>query len=120
MTRTLWFGLGWLQAIGITVLCLLPLRELPGPDGPWTDKVYHLAAFGLLMWWFAVALPRARWPVTGLAVVLLGVCIEFAQGFVPFRAPSFADAIADTAGMLAGALLAWLTPRGLPAWRPPA
>ncbi len=120
MTRALWFRLGWLQAIGITVLCLWPLRELPGPDIPWNDKLYHLAAFGLLMWWFGVALPRARWLRTGLLVLALGVGIEFAQGYVPFRAPSAPDALADGLGVLLGALLAHFTPRRLPAWRPPS
>lgn len=119
MTRALWFTAGWLQVLGITVLCLWPLRELPGPDLPWTDKLYHGAAFALLMWWFAVALPRVRWPRTGLSLVALGVAIEIAQGFVPLRAPSFADVLADTLGVLAGALLARLTPCRLPAWRPP-
>jgi len=120
MTRALWFGLGWLEALGITVLCLWPLRELPGPNLPWTDKLYHLAAFGLLTWWFAVALPRARWLSTALCVLGLGVFIEFAQGFVPFRSPSFADVVADALGVLAGAALARLTPRALPAWQPRA
>jgi hypothetical protein len=120
MTRALWFGLGWLQALGFTVLCLWPLRQLPGPDLPWIDKLYHGAAFALLMWWFAVALPRARWPLTALYLVALGVGIEFAQGFVPFRSPSLADVLADALGVLAGALVARLTPGQLPAWRPPA
>lgn len=120
MTRTLWFGLGWLQATVITIACLWPLRELPGPDLPWTDKGYHAVAFGCLMWWFAVALPRARWPTAALCVVGLGVAIELAQAWVPYRSPSFADVVADALGMLAGALLASLTPCALPAWRPPA
>jgi len=120
MTRALWFGLGWLEALAVTVLCLWPLRELPGPDLPWTDKIYHCAAFGLLMWWFAVALPRTRWPLTALGVIGLGIFIEFAQAFVPFRSPSFADVVADALGALVGAVLAWLTPRALPAWQPRA
>lgn len=120
MTRALWFALGWLEVLGVTVLCLWPLRELPGPDLPWSDKLYHLGAFGLLMWWFAVALPRARWPFTALGVLGLGVFIEFAQGFVPFRSPSLADVVADALGVLAGAVLARLTPRALPAWQPRA
>ncbi len=119
MTRALWFRLGWLQALGVAVLCLWPLRELPGPDLPWTDKLYHVGAFGILMWWFAVALPRARWWSTGLCVVGFGVLIEFAQAFVPLRSPSVADVLADALGVLVGALLAWLTPARLPAWRPP-
>jgi len=61
--------------------------------------------------------PRARWLRTGLLLALLGIGIEFAQGFVPLRAPSFADVVADTLGVLLGALLAQLTPAGLPAWR---
>ncbi len=117
LSRRAWLAAGWLQTFVLVVLCLLPLERMPGPDLPWTDKLYHTAAFTLLMWWFAVALPRGRWPRTGLLLALLGVGIEIAQGFVPLRAPSFADTVADTLGVLLGALLARLTPPGLPAWR---
>lgn len=120
MTRRLWLGLGWLQTAVLVVLCLLPLRELPGSAIPWSDKLYHGAAFAGLMWWFAVAIPRAGWPRAALGLTLLGIAIEFAQGFVPFRAPSLADGVADFAGVLLGALAARLTPAGLPAWRPAA
>lgn len=120
MTRALWLRLGWLQAVGITLLCLWPLRELPGHELPWSDKLYHVAAFGLLMWWFAVAMPRAQWLRTGLQVFALGVAIELAQSLVPYRAPSFYDALADAAGVVLGALGARLTPFRLPAWRPTA
>lgn len=120
LTRRLWLGLGWLQTAALVVLCLLPLRELPGSAIPWSDKLYHGAAFAGLMWWFAVATPRAGWPRAALGLTLLGIAIEFAQGFVPFRAPSLADGVADFAGVLVGTLAARLTPPGLPAWRPAA
>jgi VanZ family protein len=117
--RRAWLLAGWLQVLAVVVLCLLPLQRLPGPDLPWTDKVYHAAAFALLMWWFAVAQPAAARRGTALWLVLLGVGIEFAQGFVPFRAPSLGDVVADALGVLPGWLAAHATPRALPAWRPP-
>ncbi len=117
LSRRAWLAAGWLQTVALVVLCLLPLERMPGPDLPWTDKLYHAASFTLLMWWFAVAVPRGQWPRTALLLALLGIGIEFAQGFVPLRAPSFADVVADTLGVLLGALLARCTPAGLPAWR---
>ena len=117
LSRRAWLVAGWTQTLALVVLCLLPLERMPGPDLPWTDKLYHAASFTWLMWWFAVALPRGRWPRTALLLTLLGVCIEFAQGLVPLRAPSVADGIADTLGVLLGALFARFTPPGLPAWR---
>jgi len=120
LTRRLWLGLGWLQTLGLVVLCLLPLTALPGHEIPWSDKIYHCASFALLMWWFTVAQPRTQWRRTGLLLILLGTAIEFAQGFVPLRSPSLADALADVGGVLLGAFVAHLTPTRLPAWRPTA
>lgn len=117
LTRRLWLSLGWLQTLALIVLCLLPLRELPGSEIPWSDKFYHGASFALLMWWFAVALPRGRWRRAALLLTLLGVAIEFAQGFVPLRAPSLADALADFGGVLFGTFIARTTPARWPAWR---
>jgi len=117
LSRRAWLAAGWVQTLALVVLCLLPLERMPGPDLPWTDKLYHAASFTWLMWWFAVALPRGRWLRTALLLTLLGIGIEFAQGHVPLRAPSVGDGMADTLGVLLGALLAHVTPAGLPGWR---
>jgi VanZ family protein len=117
--RRAWFLAGWLQVLAVIVVCLMPLERLPGPDLPWTDKAYHVGAFALLMWWFAVAQPARSRRYSALWLVLLGLAIEFAQGFVPFRAPSVGDLVADALGVLPGWMAARATPRALPAWRPP-
>lgn len=117
--RRTWFLAGWLQVAAVIVTCLLPLARLPGPDLPWTDKLYHAGAFALLMWWFAVAQSPASHRRAALWLVLLGIAIEFAQGFVPFRSPSLDDVIADSFGVICGWLAARVTPPALPAWRPP-
>jgi VanZ family protein len=117
--RRAWFIAGWVQVVVLVVLCLLPLERMPGPDLTWTDKLYHAGAFALLMWWFAVAQATRSHRWSALLLLLLGIAIEFAQGFVPLRAPSGGDAVADGLGVLLGWLAARATPRALPAWRPP-
>ncbi len=101
----LWLALGWLQTLGVTILSLLPLRELPGPAFSHLDKLYHVTAYGVLMAWFAWATPVARRKRLAGWLLVLGIAIELAQGYVPYRASSVADVLADALGI---ALAAWL------------
>lgn len=116
MTRAAWLRLGWLQTAALVFLCLIPLTSLPGEDIPFSDKLYHALAYTQLMWWFAVALPRRAWWRVGLSLAMLGIGIEIAQAYVPFRGPSVADAVADGLGVLLGAAAARITPFRLPCW----
>ncbi len=118
MSRKLWLAAGWLQVVAVALLCLWPLPKLPGPELPWVDKLYHAAAFGQLMWWFAVGSPRDRWPAIALRVLGFGIGIELAQGVVPYRSASIADAVADAVGVFIAALVARITPRRLFSWEP--
>jgi VanZ family protein len=99
----LWLGLwcfGWALCI---VLSLIASPPLPAdvPDG---DKLGHLLAYLLLsawaMWIFRE--PRAQRRAL-LALCLLGVVIEVAQGtLTAYRMMDWRDAIADFAGVLIG------------------
>nr|WP_295378965.1 VanZ family protein [Pseudoxanthomonas sp.] len=106
----LWLCL-WLLAIA-TVVALSLGPPPPFPDMPsGTDKLEHGLAYFLLAAG-AVQLFRSRggWMVAGLALVLVGIGVEFAQGaYTSDRMRDPFDAIANTVGVLLG-LSTVLTP----------
>lgn len=105
-----WIGL-WALAIIAVVLGSLsaPVRIPLGVD--YADKIQHFAAYGFLAA-FAVQLfhNRAALCLAGLALAMLGVGLEFAQGaFTAERMQDGWDALANTLGVIAGLALR-LTP----------
>jgi VanZ family protein len=94
-----------LWCLGIAALVLLSL--MPGPPMPDfedSDKVGHLLAYFLLA---AGAVQLfARWSSllgAGIALVLLGIGLEYAQGaFTDYRMLDARDALANTVGVIAG------------------
>lgn len=105
----LWLGIwlfGW--ALCIT-LSLVPAVGLPGP--PDSDKLGHfLAYFTLAAWAVGTFRTRRAHLLASLALVCLGVALEFAQAqFTTVRLGDPRDAIANTLGVAAGLALS-LTP----------
>lgn len=108
--RHAWLALGWAGVAAIVYLSLMPNPpELGVEQG---DKLEHVAAYGCLMFWFAqVFVARSsRWTVA-LALVALGVALEFAQRATGYRMFSVADMAADALGVLVGV---WLAPPRTP------
>jgi hypothetical protein len=104
--RRLWLAIGWAGVAGVIVLSLIPSPpEVLGVEHE--DKLGHLAAYALLMWWFAqdviAARGRAR---AAAALIALGAALEFLQGWEGSRAFSTADMAANAAGVALGWLLA--------------
>lgn len=101
-----WTGIwifGWLLCI---VLSLVRPPDL-GLDVPDSDKIGHLLAYGLLSGWATMlfATTRAR-IAAALALVLLGVAMELAQGaLTSYRMMDARDALANTVGVGLGQLL---------------
>lgn len=100
---------GVAMAVVVTV-CLLPGKDIPEVPLGW-DKVEHATAFFVLsvcaVQLFATR--RALWRAAAW-LVILGVLIEFMQGwFTADRTPDPTDALADAAGVLLGLCVA-LTP----------
>jgi VanZ family protein len=105
---------GVIIVLAIWILSLLPLKEavLPG-----SDKLHHFVAYGTVMFVWVIALsPQTRRQQITLAVlfILMGIAVEFIQGIVPYRFFSWADALANTGGVLLGWLIGVLL---LPLWR---
>lgn len=107
---------GWLSVIVLcgaifVQSCFPPLNT--GPSFPLKDKVFHMAAYGLLAVLFYRAC-RLTWPDRISPVLLLvysvgfstlyGLSDEFHQSFVAGRHADTMDAVADLAGAVLGAL----------------
>ena len=90
----------------------MPVPEIHAGEG--SDKVLHLAAYGLLS--FLAVLQRWSFQSAVLvlvAVALLGGIIEALQPFAG-RENEVADLLANTAGTLIGGLGVWLLHRFKP------
>ena len=111
LTR-LWTMGGWLGIALTLALSLMP--PTLGNDATHLDKVVHLSGYAVLMFWWAQLVIERRWKLA-VAVALFGVSIELLQGLTPQRMPDPLDALANTAGVLLGWLVARVSPN-LPAW----
>jgi VanZ family protein len=102
MCALLWGG-AWAV---VAALLLLPL-DLPGLQG--SDGVAHFLLFGTMAF-AAVGFSRRPGQLASLAAatIVLGMTLEYAQGFVPHRSPEITDALANGMGGLVGYALALL------------
>ena len=102
--RALWLSIGWLLVAAIVYLSLTPTPiELPGDSG---DKYGHVAAYGVLMFWFTQiysASPRRM--AVAISLALLGIGLEFVQGYTGYRTFDRADMVADVIGIVLGWLV---------------
>jgi VanZ like family len=93
----LW-GVSWLA---VAALLLLPLGGVLVPGG--SDLIGHFLVYAAIAF-AAVGFARAPAQLAWLAFVTigLGVTLEYAQGFLPYRSSEIADGVANTLGGLAG------------------
>ena len=99
-----WFKLSFFILLGITVLSLSPLDELP--DVPGADKTHHLIAYAVLSLPVALRRPN-RWMFVITFFILYGGLIELIQPYVN-RSGEWLDLLANTCGVLCGIMLAFL------------
>ena len=93
------------MAAGIVWLSLTP--SPPAIDFKASDKVGHLAAYGVLMFWFCrLYLPRRTRLLYGVGFTAMGIGLELIQGLIGFRTYDVLDMAANTLGVLLGAALA--------------
>ena len=92
---------GWLYAAAIVILSLTP--KPPDLGFEYGDKLGHLAAYSLLMFWFGwLYSDRNTRLAYALGWIALGMGIEFAQGATGYRSFEFADMAANSLGVLLG------------------
>lgn len=100
----LWVAV-WLAAIAaVAALSLMPAANLPPPPFDGVDKLEHFLGYALLSAYAAMLFERAppRWSAA-LALIALGVGLEFAQGaLTASRQADAADAVFNALGALAG------------------
>jgi VanZ family protein len=108
--RRVWYCLGWAIIAGIVWLSITPAPlELQVRQG---DKLEHVFAYGVAMFWFAVLYrSRARQAGYCLAWIGLGIALEFLQRHLGYRSFDPGDMAADAAGVLVGWMLARLVLR---------
>jgi VanZ family protein len=106
----LWLVVGWLLIIGALVANLMPAHDLPTMGGI-SDKTEHIVGYAVLSLWFAGIYPRSRYPMIGVALLVMGIVIEGLQGAMHWgRQADIHDVYANTIGIVAGLTLAliWL------------
>ncbi len=98
----LWLTIGWVL---IALIVYLSLTASPPEvfEFAFADKLKHLFAYSVLMGWFTQLYPslKAR-GVWALALFLLGVAVEFIQGWSGYRFFDVADMAANSLGVLLG------------------
>jgi len=111
--RGAYIAAGWLLAGAIVWASLTPAP--PKVDFEASDKLGHLAGYGLLMFWFAqlYAARPSRIAYAGLFVAM-GIALEFIQRELGYRAYDVFDMYANALGVLAGWAVALMFPRALP------
>ena len=87
--------------IAITLLSLLPPKS--GIELGKSDKLNHFLAYAILSLNFGFLSTKIRSYFIGIPfLIAYGLLIEFFQGFVPGRDPSFYDALANFVGVFSG------------------
>lgn len=104
--RKAWLAAGWL-GIGLAVF----LSLTPAPPqidlGSYTDKWEHITAYAVLMWWFShLRTTLSERALTGIALVVMGIAIEFAQHATAARTFEISDMLAGALGVVLGWLVA--------------
>lgn len=90
--------------ISITLFSLLPPKS--GVELGEYDKINHFLAYAILSLNFGFISTKNRSYLLGIPLLIsYGLLMEFFQGFVPGRDPSFYDALANTCGVLIGFII---------------
>ena len=106
----LWLVSGWILVVLAVIVSIMPLSEMPKMGGI-SDKLEHAVAYSALALWFAGIYPKSRYPLIGVALLVMGIVIEGLQGAMNLgREADMRDVYANTLGIVCGLLLAliWL------------
>jgi len=104
----------WIAASLLLLALVVWASLMPGPDVPGPpnfDKLEHVSAYALLAVWFTGLLPRNRYAALAVALLGLGVLMEFLQRAMQLgRQADVLDVAANVVGIGAGIAIAlWRT-----------
>ena len=102
----------WLRALLFLAVCagllFTGLRTRPIPlVFAQEAKLHHFMGLFALAFSCRLAFLPVKLHWIAIGCVLAGVLIEYAQALIPLRTASFYDALANTAGVALGLLVAW-------------
>jgi VanZ family protein len=104
--RILWLLVGW-SLISLVVILSLMASPPVIIEFKFIDKLEHLLAYSVLMGWFGQLYSRFKLQIIWVMFfVVLGVVLEYLQGWGGYRIFDYADMLANTLGVLLGW---WLT-----------
>ncbi len=104
--RKLWLILGWFWLLIIVTLSLISIPKIAELSIQHVDKIEHSISYFVLMFLFAQCYTaKATRLGYALLFVLLGVSLEFLQGYTATRQFEYADMIANTSGVILGLIL---------------
>ena len=104
-----WLLVGWSMILLVWYLSLTPRPPELGIR-LW-DKLNHFIAYAGLMGWFGQLYTQTyQRIVCALAIIAMGIAIEFFQGLGGVRMFEYRDMLANTLGVIMG----WLSARALP------
>jgi VanZ family protein len=106
----LWLASGWILIVLSVIASIVPAHDLPTLGGI-SDKVEHVVGYFVLALWFAGIYPRSRYPMIGVALLVMGIVIEGMQGAMHVgRQADLRDVYANSVGIVCGLTLAlvWL------------
>lgn len=101
----IWFSVGWLL-VAMVIYLSLTAEPIPTPGVEFGDKIGHFLAYFTLMFWFSQLYHRNRHHVLLLLFIAMGAALEIAQSYTGYRSFQYSDMLANSAGALAGWLLA--------------
>ena len=93
-----------LVLVGITILSLLPPKS--GVELGSHDKMSHFIAYSVFSFNYGLVVSTIKKHFYGLPfLIAYGMFMEFCQGFVPGREPSWLDILANSTGVAIGFLI---------------
>lgn len=108
-----WLHIGWIMVL-LVIYLSLTASPPQVPKFQFSDKFEHLLAYFMLMGWFGQLYPAfSRQIISALGFVLMGILLEFVQGWSGYRMFEVQDMLANTTGVLLGW---WLTRTGCAGW----
>jgi VanZ family protein len=106
----LWLVSGWIMVVLAVIASIVPAHDLPKLGGV-SDKLEHAVCYFVLAVWFAGIYPKARYPMIGVGLLVMGIVIEGLQGAMKVgREADLRDVYANSLGIACGLTLAlaWL------------